>query len=179
MMMWADTHYVPQPLSSQVTCEFVDIVRDRYPVLSTASGNHHTPCFLHRVLQQQSDVFGGQTFQQNPTDPNSILLVCKCPITIFSSAPNKKKSNFYFHFTLFQHLEANIVTFVKNELKKFQKVWSSDDLECLDRQSEDEVLDGEEESREAFLKITLHFLRKMKQEDLAECLQSSKRMFHT
>lgn len=68
---------------------------------------------------------------------------------------------------------------MKNELKKFQKVWSSDDLECLDRQSEDEVLDGEEESREAFLKITLHFLRKMKQEDLAECLQSSKRMFHT
>lgn len=68
---------------------------------------------------------------------------------------------------------------MKNELKKFQKVLSSDDLECLDRQSEDEVLDGEEESREAFLKITLHFLRKMKQEDLAECLQSSKRMFHT
>lgn len=104
MRTWADTHYVQQPLSSQVTCEFVDIVRDRYPVLSTASGgypefiepqlqmslNHHTPCFLHRVLQQQSDVFGGQTFQQNPTDPNSILLVRKCPITIFSSAPQKK-----------------------------------------------------------------------------------------
>ncbi|XP_030265549.1 NLR family CARD domain-containing protein 3-like, partial [Sparus aurata] len=63
-------------------------------------------------------------------------------------------------------LEDNIVIFVKNELKKIQKV-----LE------DDEVLDGEDEeqrrsSREAFLKITLHFLRRMKQEELADCLQS-------
>ena len=83
---------------------------------------------------------------------------------------------------LFQLLEENIVTFVKNELKKMQKVVSSDYPECLESQSEDEeVLDGEEEeqrrsSREAFLKITLHFLRRMKQEELADRLQSSKRI---
>ncbi|XP_036946913.1 NLR family CARD domain-containing protein 3-like isoform X3 [Acanthopagrus latus] len=75
-------------------------------------------------------------------------------------------------------LEENIVTFVKNELKKVQKVLSSDYPECSESQSEDEeVLDGEDEekrrsSREAFLKITLHFLRRMKQEELADCLQS-------
>ena len=71
---------------------------------------------------------------------------------------------------------------MKNELKKMQKVLSSDYPECLESQREDEeVLDGEEEeqrrrSRESFLKITLHFLRRMKQEDLADCLQISKRI---
>ncbi|XP_030265971.1 NLR family CARD domain-containing protein 3-like, partial [Sparus aurata] len=79
--------------------------------------------------------------------------------------------------SIFMLLEENIVTFVKNELKKVQKVLSSDYPECLESKSDDEeVLDGDEEqrrsSREAFLKITLHFLRRMKQEELADCLQS-------
>ncbi|XP_028430057.1 NLR family CARD domain-containing protein 3 [Perca flavescens] len=76
-------------------------------------------------------------------------------------------------------LEENIVTFVKNKLKKFQKVLSPDYPECLESQRKDEdVLDGEDEeqrrsSSEAFLKITLHFLRRMKQEELADRLKSS------
>ena len=71
---------------------------------------------------------------------------------------------------------------MKKELKKIQRSLSPDYPECLESQSEDEeVLDGEEEeqrrsSREAFLKITLHFLRRMKQEELADRLQSSKRI---
>nr|XP_046244096.1 protein NLRC3-like [Scatophagus argus] len=103
-----------------------------------------------RVQQQQSDVLGGQSVQQNPADLDSI----------------------------FMHLEENVVTFVKNELKKFQKVLSPDYPESLERQSEDEeVLDGEDEeqrssSRDAFLKITLHFLRRMKQGELADRLHS-------
>ncbi|KAM8722700.1 uncharacterized protein AB9X84_005254 [Acanthopagrus schlegelii] len=83
------------------------------------------------------------------------------------------------HNILFQLLEENIVTFVKNELKKVQKVLSSDYPECYpeSQREDEEVLDGEDEeqkrsSREAFLKITLHFLRRMKQEELADCLQS-------
>ncbi|XP_068431028.1 protein NLRC3-like [Clinocottus analis] len=80
--------------------------------------------------------------------------------------------------SIFMLLEENILTFVKDELKKIQKVLSSDYPECLESQREDEeVLDGEEEeqrrrSREAFQKISLHFLRSMKQEELADCLQS-------
>ncbi|XP_051235505.1 NLR family CARD domain-containing protein 3-like isoform X8 [Dicentrarchus labrax] len=80
--------------------------------------------------------------------------------------------------SIFMLLEDNIVTFVKNELKKIQKVLSPDYPECSESQREDEeVLDGEDEeqrrsSREAFLKITVHFLRRMKQEELADCLQS-------
>ncbi|XP_053179077.1 NACHT, LRR and PYD domains-containing protein 12-like, partial [Scomber japonicus] len=106
----------------------------------------------HKVDQESSEVPSGQSAQQHQTQLDSIFML----------------------------LEENIVTFVKNELKKMQKSLSPDDPECLESQREDEeVLDGEEEeqrrrSRDAFLKITLHFLRRMKQEELADCLQSSR-----
>uniref|UniRef100_A0A671VMW7 B30.2/SPRY domain-containing protein n=1 Tax=Sparus aurata TaxID=8175 RepID=A0A671VMW7_SPAAU len=79
---------------------------------------------------------------------------------------------------LFQCLEQNIVTFAKNELKKFQKVLSPDYPECLEGQREDEeVINDEEEeqrrnSKEAFLKFTLQFMRRMKLEELADSLQN-------
>ncbi|KAM4730032.1 protein NLRC3-like isoform 3-T7 [Anableps anableps] len=75
-------------------------------------------------------------------------------------------------------LEDNMVTFVKNELKKIQKVLSPGDPECSESQRDDEeVLEGEDEeqrrsSKEAVMKITLNFLRRMKQEELADSLQS-------
>ncbi|XP_028446703.1 NACHT, LRR and PYD domains-containing protein 3-like, partial [Perca flavescens] len=62
---------------------------------------------------------------------------------------------------IFRRLEDDIVMFVKNELKKIQKVLSLDYPECSESQRD-----------EAFLKITLHFLRRMKQDELADCLQS-------
>ncbi|XP_075946224.1 NACHT, LRR and PYD domains-containing protein 3-like [Anarhichas minor] len=103
-----------------------------------------------REDQESSEVPRGQSAQQHQTHLDSIFML----------------------------LEENIVTFVKKELKKIQKVVSSDYPECLESQTEDEeVLNGEDEeqrrsSREAFVKITLHFLRRMKQEELADCLQS-------
>uniref|UniRef100_UPI003AB0F073 NACHT, LRR and PYD domains-containing protein 3-like n=1 Tax=Centroberyx gerrardi TaxID=166262 RepID=UPI003AB0F073 len=102
-----------------------------------------------RVHQQRSEVPSGQSAQEHQTDLDSI----------------------------FMRLEENIVTFVKNELKRFQTVLSPDYPECSERQREDdEVVSGDEEeqrsSREAFLMITLHFLRRMKQEELADSLQS-------
>ncbi|XP_050925098.1 NACHT, LRR and PYD domains-containing protein 3-like [Lates calcarifer] len=101
------------------------------------------------VDQESSEVPSGQSAQQHQTHLDSIFML----------------------------LEKNIVTFVKNELKKIQKVLSPDYPECLETQREDEeVLDGEDEeqrnSREVFLKITVNFLRRMKQEELADCLQS-------
>uniref|UniRef100_A0A3B3HKE4 NACHT domain-containing protein n=1 Tax=Oryzias latipes TaxID=8090 RepID=A0A3B3HKE4_ORYLA len=66
----------------------------------------------------------------------------------------------------------NIVTFVKKELKKIQKHLSH-------REDEEELEDEDEEqrsSRESLMKITVNFLRRMKQEDLADGLQSSKRI---
>ncbi|XP_067429698.1 NLR family CARD domain-containing protein 3-like isoform X2 [Thunnus thynnus] len=103
-----------------------------------------------KVDQESSEVPSGQSAQQHQTHLDSIFML----------------------------LEENIVTFVKNELKKMQRVLSPNYPECLESQREDEeVLDSKEEeqrrsSREAFLKITLHFLRRMKQEELADRLQS-------
>ncbi|XP_022609044.1 NLR family CARD domain-containing protein 3-like [Seriola dumerili] len=80
--------------------------------------------------------------------------------------------------SIFMLLEEDIVTFVKKELKKIQRALSPNYPECSESQREDEeVLGGEDEeqrrsSREAFLKITVNFLRRLKQEELADCLQS-------
>uniref|UniRef100_G3PW13 FISNA domain-containing protein n=1 Tax=Gasterosteus aculeatus TaxID=69293 RepID=G3PW13_GASAC len=78
---------------------------------------------------------------------------------------------------LFQLLEKNILTFVKNELKKIQKIVSTDYPECSEKE-DDELQDEEQRTtRDAFVKISLHFLRTMKQEELADLLQSSKRIY--
>ncbi|KAM3613253.1 uncharacterized protein V6R79_023025 [Siganus canaliculatus] len=71
--------------------------------------------------------------------------------------------------SIFLLLEENMLSFVRKELKKMHKLLSPDES-----QREDEEADDEEQrsSRETFLKITLHFLRRMKQEELADCLQS-------
>ncbi|XP_065326170.1 protein NLRC3-like [Pelmatolapia mariae] len=71
---------------------------------------------------------------------------------------------------LFQLLEDNIITFVKNELKKIQKALSPNKPQCLEFQREDD--EQRRHSREAFVKITVDFLRRMKQEKLADRLQS-------
>ena len=62
-----------------------------------------------------------------------------------------------------------------------QKVLSPDYPECSESQREDEEeLEGDDEeqksSREMFQQITVLFLRRMKQEKLADLLQSSKRI---
>ncbi|XP_044043407.1 protein NLRC3-like isoform X3 [Siniperca chuatsi] len=129
------------------SCVSMKSDRSMDPPIFFKDGRHSAD---QRVDQESSEVPSGRSAQQHQTHLDSIFML----------------------------LEENIVTFVKNELKKIQKVLSPDYPECLESQREDEeVLDGEEEeqrrsSREAFLKITLHFLRRMKQEELADCLQS-------
>ncbi|XP_032408483.1 NLR family CARD domain-containing protein 3-like isoform X2 [Xiphophorus hellerii] len=78
--------------------------------------------------------------------------------------------------SIFMLLKENIVTFVTNELKKIQKVLSPEDPEWSECERDDEELEGENEeqrksSREAVMKITINFLRRMKQEELVERLQ--------
>ncbi|XP_039462705.1 protein NLRC3-like isoform X4 [Oreochromis aureus] len=79
--------------------------------------------------------------------------------------------------SIFMLLEENIVIFVKNELKRIQKVLSSDYPECLESQRGCDEIKGEDEeqrrsSSEAFVKITLNYLRRMNQEKLADRLQN-------
>ncbi|KAM3843029.1 protein NLRC3-like, partial [Diretmus argenteus] len=102
-----------------------------------------------RLHQESSEVPSGQSAQEHQPDLASIFML----------------------------LEENIVTFVKNELKRFQMVLSPDYPGCLKRQREDEEVGSEEEgqrksSREALLNIILNFLRRMKQEELADSLQT-------
>lgn len=84
--------------------------------------------------------------------------------------------------TVFQLLEKSIIMFVKNELKMFRISLTPEYGESVEIQSKDkEVIYIEEDeqrrsSTESFLKITLHFLERMKQEGIADFLQSSKRM---
>ncbi|XP_047436345.1 protein NLRC3-like [Mugil cephalus] len=79
---------------------------------------------------------------------------------------------------IFMRLEENIISFVKNELKSCQRVMRADYPECLEKKFEDEeVMDSETEeqmkdSREAFMKIVRDFLRTMRDDDIADCLQT-------
>uniref|UniRef100_A0AAQ4S119 B30.2/SPRY domain-containing protein n=1 Tax=Gasterosteus aculeatus aculeatus TaxID=481459 RepID=A0AAQ4S119_GASAC len=94
--------------------------------------------------QESSEVPTGPSAQQHQTHPDSIFML----------------------------LEEKILTFVKNELKKIQKVMSSDYPGCLEKENEEELDEEQRRSREAFVKISVQFLRRMKQEELAERLQS-------
>ncbi|XP_039902176.1 LOW QUALITY PROTEIN: protein NLRC3-like [Simochromis diagramma] len=119
-------------------------VRSRFPSVRSDWSKDSNPNFSNepvRADQESSDVPSGQSAEQHQTQLVSIFML----------------------------LENNIITFVKDELKKIQKVLSPDYPECLESQREDE---RKQSSREAFVKITLDFLRRMKQEELAECLQS-------
>ncbi|KAM3869118.1 uncharacterized protein ACN63O_006501 [Diretmus argenteus] len=121
--------------------------REEGVLISTISlsGEHDSYSKAKRDHQERSEVPSGQSVQDHQPDLASIFML----------------------------LEENIVTFVKNELKRFQMVLCSDYPECLERQDE---VDGEEEeqrrSRESLLNITLNFLRRMKQEQLADSLQT-------
>ncbi|KAM4599575.1 protein NLRC3-like [Fundulus diaphanus] len=120
------------------------------PSKTTLCGEAESQSHAQRVDQQNSEVPRGPSARQHQTQLDSIFML----------------------------LEDNIVTFVKKELKKIQKVLSPDDPDCSESQRDDEeVLEGEDEeqrrsSREALMKITLNFLRRMKQEEVADRLQS-------
>ncbi|XP_071320549.1 NLR family CARD domain-containing protein 3-like isoform X1 [Trachinotus anak] len=134
-----------RPDSPEPSCLSLKSDRSKDFVINFQGGR---PSADQIVDQGSSEVPRGQSAWQHQTHLDSILML----------------------------LEENIVSFVKNELKKIQKVLSADYPECLESQREDEeVLDGEDEeqrsSREALVKITVNFLRRMKLEELANRLQ--------
>ncbi|XP_039663754.1 protein NLRC3-like [Perca fluviatilis] len=122
------------------------------PSCLSVKSDRSNPCLINfkgekasaakKVDQESSEVPSGHSAQQHQTHLDSICML----------------------------LEENIITFVKNELKKIQKVLSPDYPECSESQRKDED-EEQRRSREAFLKITLHFLRRMKQDELADRLQ--------
>ncbi|KAL4007514.1 hypothetical protein ACER0C_001366 [Sarotherodon galilaeus] len=109
-----------------------------------------TPSAVRKDKKDSSEVSNSLPAQQHQTEVNSI----------------------------FKLLEDKIITFVKNELKKAQNELNSDYTQSSESQTDDEEVFGSEDeeqrrsSREAFLKITVNFLQKMKQEQLAARLLS-------
>ncbi|XP_029351601.1 LOW QUALITY PROTEIN: NACHT, LRR and PYD domains-containing protein 3-like [Echeneis naucrates] len=75
--------------------------------------------------------------------------------------------------SIFMLLEEKLFCFMKNELKKIKKNLSPDYSQSFSTEGDDD--EEQRRSREAFLKITVNFLRRMKQEELADCLQSKSR----
>uniref|UniRef100_A0AAV2LQZ2 FISNA domain-containing protein n=1 Tax=Knipowitschia caucasica TaxID=637954 RepID=A0AAV2LQZ2_KNICA len=67
-----------------------------------------------------------------------------------------------------KNLEKDLSTFFQEELKKFLRLLSTDYPECLEPVEDEE----QRSSSEALLKITLNFLRRMDQKELAERLWS-------
>ncbi|XP_051992111.1 NACHT, LRR and PYD domains-containing protein 12-like [Xyrauchen texanus] len=72
--------------------------------------------------------------------------------------------------SIFEELEHKIISLMKKELKSFKRLLISDSPACSEREEEDD--EGQSRVREGFLKITLHVLKKMKQTDLANTLQT-------
>ncbi|KAF3841654.1 hypothetical protein F7725_023605 [Dissostichus mawsoni] len=158
----------------------------------------------HREDQQSSEVPRGQSAQQHQTNGlhiyglymyysyfTSVLLTVNSMMH-FSDQWIDSLSNMDLMFGAFSLIVLFMYSvpaaggehhhFCEERAEEDPEALSSDYPECLESQREDEeVLDGEDEeqrrsSREAFLNITLHFLRSMKQEELADRLQSSKRV---
>ncbi|XP_041926617.1 NACHT, LRR and PYD domains-containing protein 12-like isoform X4 [Alosa sapidissima] len=71
---------------------------------------------------------------------------------------------------IFQVLEEKIITFVKNELRRFRNIVSPDYQETFEGKQWDES-----DAREGTLKIALHFLRNMKEKHIADKLQENEK----
>ncbi|XP_042075824.1 NACHT, LRR and PYD domains-containing protein 12 isoform X7 [Haplochromis burtoni] len=71
--------------------------------------------------------------------------------------------------SIFKLLEESIFTFVKDELKRMQRLLKS---KCSDGEMDTDMNEGMRSSREAFQNIALHFLRRINHENLADSLQS-------
>ncbi|XP_063046042.1 NACHT, LRR and PYD domains-containing protein 3-like [Engraulis encrasicolus] len=69
---------------------------------------------------------------------------------------------------IFKVLEVKIITFVKNELQRFKQILSPDYQEHFEMKSEEES-----DAREGVLKMAVHFLCKMKHQDLANTLNEN------
>ncbi|XP_047436886.1 uncharacterized protein LOC125005535 [Mugil cephalus] len=148
-----------QPADKRIQQQRPDSPEHSYVSLKSDFSQHRNVDFKEeqpadrRVLQQSSEVPGGRSAQKHQHDLDSI----------------------------FKLLEENMISFVKNELKKIQKSLSQDYLEFIESQRDDGMLEGEDEeqrrsSRDLLVKMTANFLRRMKQEELVDRLQRSKRI---
>ncbi|XP_030639686.1 NACHT, LRR and PYD domains-containing protein 3-like [Chanos chanos] len=67
---------------------------------------------------------------------------------------------------IFSELEKKVIAFMKHELERFKKFLKKENMKYYDGEADDNY-----RAREGALNITLHFLKKMKENDLADTLE--------
>ncbi|XP_055019456.1 protein NLRC3-like [Boleophthalmus pectinirostris] len=73
--------------------------------------------------------------------------------------------------SVFEALHMSLLNFMRSELKRLREVASANCMDCF-KKAEEAELDEWERPKEAFLDITLHLLRNMKQGALADSLKN-------
>ncbi|KAK0141455.1 NLR family CARD domain-containing protein 3 [Merluccius polli] len=131
--------------------------------------------------QESSKVTSAQSVQQYPTE---LIQVCKAgreSRTDASDVLSEFRVKFSLMFVLLQRAEEDAHAFLDKELKKLWRGHFPDYPQCSEsqREEEEEVVDGEEEEQrrraiEGVRDITVLCLKQLKQEELADSLQSSK-----
>ncbi|XP_071190647.1 NLR family CARD domain-containing protein 3-like isoform X1 [Salvelinus alpinus] len=180
-----------RPASPVPSCVSMKSDRSMTPPLHFREGDFSTEQ-RNQQERSESEIISGQSSQSHQTDLASIFSVRGPVMYICFCLPQVKlicqsfinvlmRKHFFSCLThllnLFQMLEEKIMTFVKNELKIFQKILCPELPEGFESQKQDkEVVDAEDEkqessAREGALKITLHVLRKMNQKELADTLE--------
>ncbi|KAK0141471.1 NLR family CARD domain-containing protein 3 [Merluccius polli] len=132
-----------------------------------------------RQHQERSKVPSAQSVQQYPTE---LIQVCKAgreSRTDASDVLHEFRVKFSLMFVLLQRAEEDARTFLDKELKKLWRAHFPDYPQCSESQREEdkEVLDGEEEEQrrratEGVVDITVLCLKQLKEEELADSLQS-------
>ncbi|KAK0148005.1 NLR family CARD domain-containing protein 3 [Merluccius polli] len=131
-----------------------------------------------RRHQERSKVPSAQSVQQHQTE---LIQVCKAgreSRTDASDVLSEFRVKFSLMFVLLQRAEEDAHAFLDKELKKLWRGHFPDYPQCSESQrEEEEVVDGEEEEQrrraiEGVVDITVLCLKRLKQEELADSLQS-------
>ncbi|KAK0142644.1 NLR family CARD domain-containing protein 3 [Merluccius polli] len=132
-----------------------------------------------RRHQERSKVPSAQCVQQYPTE---LIQVCKAgreSRTDASDVLSEFRVKFSLKFVLLQRAEEDAHAFLDKELKKLWRGHFPDYPQCSEsqREEEEEVVDGEEEEQrrraiDGVVDITVLCLKQLKQEELADSLQS-------
>ncbi|XP_034546049.1 NACHT, LRR and PYD domains-containing protein 1a-like [Notolabrus celidotus] len=150
-------------------------------LLNTPGG---APCCLLfcRTLQEDSDSSGlSRLSYKSKEDPIAFQNIQ--PDTETDQRRSEDAADRFAQYQLldldsvFTLLKEDIISFATDELERFKRVLQQADQDYLEKQREDkDLIDKEEElkrsNREAFLKLTLNFLRMMKQDAMADSLHN-------
>ncbi|KAK0145432.1 NLR family CARD domain-containing protein 3 [Merluccius polli] len=131
-----------------------------------------------RQHQERSKVTSAQSVQQYPTELIQVPAGRESR-TDASDVLSEFRVKFSLMFVLLQRAEEDAHTFLDKELKKLWRVHFPDYPQCSEtqREEDEEVVDGEEEEQrsraiEGVVDITVLCLKQLKQEELADSLQS-------